>query len=214
MRCFYFCLLALLGSSGLLAQVQLGIRAGIGTIGVNEESFTLQAEGSDPLLLTLEDTDYSVHAGLVVRVFLGAHWMLQPEAILNSNRANYQLEDLANPSQLLEERYQYVDVPFLITYKTSGRGTYFRLLAGPVGNFFLDSNRALTTKDGFDDTFDTFSLGWTGGVGIDFWKLMLDFRYEGTLDRFGDHIQFAGQAVPFSQRPARLAVSLGYKFGA
>ncbi len=214
MRYFLLCLILLGGTVAASGQIQLGLRAGIGTIFLEDESLSLSGEGADPLLLTLQEADYSVHAGVVLRVFLGDHWMLQPEAILNSSRADYQLEDLTQVSNLIfEERYQYLDVPFLITYKTSGRRTYFRLMAGPIANFFLDSNEALTEAAGFEEEFDSFTLGWTGGVGLDFWKLMLDLRYEGTLERFGDHLRFGGQQIEFSQRPARLSLSLGYKFG-
>lgn len=190
------------------AQVKLGLRVGLSTSQLMAEDFNVFQDGAERFKLALQDAQYSVHGGLVIQARLGP-WVVQPEVLFNSSRADYQLEDLQSPDEFAtDEKYNYLDIPLMVGYRLGP----LRLQAGPVGHVFLSSTSGLTDIDGFEEDFKQLTLGWQGGLGLDVGKLIFDVRYEGNFNKFGDHITFAGNSYTFSQRPSRFLFSVGYLF--
>lgn len=193
----------------LSAQIRLGLRLGLSTSQLEAEDFNVFENGAERFTLALEDAQYSLHGGIVIQVKLG-DWLLQPELLFNSNRADFRVDDLQSPDDFVtEEKYQYLDIPVLLGYRLGP----LRLHAGPVGHIFLSSTSNLTDITGFEEDFESMTLGWQGGLGLDIWKLAVDLRYEGNFNKFGDHINFAGNSYAFSQRPSRFLLSIAYMFG-
>ena len=198
-----------LGLSLATAQITIGLRAGVSTSSLNNETVSIGQDGIDDVALALEDARYGLHAGLLLRLPLGRRWLLQPEAIFNSNRADYTLEDFEqNQTFAFEESYQYIDIPVLVTYRLGP----LRLLGGPVGNIFLNSTNDLEDFDALEEEFDNLTIGWAAGVGLDLGALLLDVRREGNFNQFGDHFRVGGRAFEFDQNPARWSFSIGYRF--
>lgn len=203
------CLL-LVSTQQISAQLSIGFRGGVSTTSLNDQVLSiLDQNGIDNLRLGVKNARYGVHAGLIMQAKLGK-FLLQPEVLLNSNKIDYQLRDLSSTfDTLFSEKYQYLDIPLLfgINYKP------FRFMAGPVGHIFLQSATDLKNFDGYQQDFASLSLGWQAGLGIDLWKIMIDLRYEGNFNRYGDHFNFFGKTYIFSQQANRLLFSLGYRFG-
>lgn len=208
MKKLLFLLLCLTAGWQLDAQFSIGFRAGLSTRPLEAESLDFSS-GAEEFRLALQEASYGLHGGLIVRLPLGNRWLLQPEAIFNSNRADYRLNDFARADTFVfKERYQSLDIPLMLTYKFGP----LRLLGGPVGNLFINSSNDLESFDKFKENFDSFTMGWQAGFGLDIFSLSLDARYEGNFSKFGDHFEIAGQQLAFNQRPARWAFSVGYRF--
>lgn len=191
------------------SQLRIGIRAGASTENLDPENFNVIQNGVEQLNVALKDAKYGVHAGLVIQARI-KNFLIQPEILLNSNSVDFEVEDLQNPGTVIkEEKYQYLDIPVLLGYKLGP----LRLHAGPVGHVYLNSTTELTDFEGYEQDFKTMTLGWQGGFGLDIWKLMIDLRYEGNLNKFGDHIRFGNTSYQFDQTPARFLFSLGFMFG-
>lgn len=172
------CLLLLVMSS-LGAQVRIGLRAGLSTSDLNDETVTvLDENGLESLRLGIRDARYGVHGGLVIQAQI-SKLVIQPEILLNSNRIDYALEDATDSTavNLFQEKYQYLDIPLLVGFKFKP----FRFQAGPVGHIFLSSVSELDDFEGYQQDFESLTLGWQGSLGIDLWKFMIDLRYEGNF---------------------------------
>ena len=87
-----------------------------------------------------------------------------------------------------------------------------RLGAGPVAHVHLNSNSELFDFDGFDQKFKELTWGYQAGIGLDLWKLVLDFRYEGNFNKYGDHLVFFGNTYAFDDNPGQLVASVGFAF--
>lgn len=191
------------------AQVRLGLRLGLSTSQLESEDFDILQNGTERFRLALQDARYGIHGGLVIQAEFG-NVLLQPEVLFNSNSAEFALEDFQNPGAVVrEEKYQYLDVPVMLGYRLG----FLRLHAGPVGHIFLSSTSEITDVEGFREDFESLTLGWQGGLGLDIGPIALDFRYEGNFNKFGDHISFAGQEYAFSQNPERFIAAVSYMFG-
>lgn len=194
------------------AQIQFGVKGGISTTDISVEELEVLRPGSgDRIRLALEDARYGVHAGVMLRLPLGETFLLQPEVVFNSNTVEYEVDDLSPGgvgSVVLEEKFQYVDIPLLLGAKFGP----FRLMAGPEGRVFVDSASDLFRFDDYDQTFENLEISFLGGVGLDLWNITLDVRYEGNFDNFGDHLTFGDQQFAFSNAESRWIFSLGVFF--
>ena len=190
----------------LQAQVKLGVRLGVATTSLNEEDLSSLNE----LDVALKDASYGVNGGLVLQINLG-NFMIQPEVLFNSSQVDYNVSDVGNGivDSLFKEKFQNLDIPILLGYKLGG---FLRLHAGPVGHVLINNTSELTDLQGFKEKFNNFTWGWQAGFGIDIGKLMIDMRYEGNFNKYGDHFEFFGTEYEFDQSPARFLVSLGYLF--
>lgn len=192
------------------AQVKIGIRAGVNTSSLSQENIDILDNGGlDRLKVALENAQYGLHGGLLIQVKSG-NFLLQPEILFNSNQIDYKVSDLQGgglTNEILREKYQYLDIPIFIGYKLGG---FLRLNAGPVGHVFINSSSELTNISGYAQKFKEFTWGWQGGFGLDIGKLMIDLRYEGNFNKYGDHFEFFGTRYEFDQSPARFLISIGY----
>lgn len=207
-----FVLLVMCGVMSVQAfsQVRVGIKGGLASTDVPPGSLVILDQGDvEDFTLSVQDAKYGFHLGFFVQAQLG-NFFIQPEVLFNSNSVDYSFEDLQgiDPVQIRDENYQYLDIPIMMGVKLGP----LRLGAGPVGHLFLDSTSDLFDFEGYDQAFDDLTLGWQAGVGLDLWKLHLDFRYEGNFTDFGNHLVFYGERYTFNEAPSRLIASVGISF--
>ncbi|MEL6141854.1 MAG: outer membrane beta-barrel protein [Bacteroidota bacterium] len=206
---FPLLLLLVLSFSGLSAQFQFGIKAGLATSSLEGEQLRLTGEGLEDIMLALEEADYGIQAGIFMRLFLGDKLFLQPEFTFNTMEANFRLDD---PDQdeafIFSERYNNIDVPLLIGYKLGP----LNLQAGPVGHFFFENTSDIITQEGWDQAFETFNIGYALGGALDIGPLTIDVRYDGNFSKFGQTFTFAGNEVAIDQTPKRWIATVGYRF--
>lgn len=204
---FLLVALCLLTVTTTFSQLRFGLKVGGSTTDINAKEFEVR-DGIDEIGVALKDAKYGIHGGLVIRGQIG-NFLIQPEVLFNSNSVDYEVTNLSNfTTQIKEEKFQYLDIPVLLGFKFGP----LRLMAGPEGHIFINNSSELTDFDSYDDKFKTMTLSWLGGVGLDIWSLMLDVRYEGNFEKFGDHIRFGGQEFDFDNRPSRWTFSVGFLF--
>jgi hypothetical protein len=197
-----------IGVAPIWSQVKFGLKVGASTTSLDAESFNVR-NGVDSIGVALADANYGIHGGLIIRAQLGKRFLIQPEILFNSSSAEYRVTELGNlTEQIKEEKFQYLDIPILLGAKFGP----LRLMAGPQGHIFINNSSELTDFDSYGEKFDNLTLSWLGGIGLDLWSLNLDVRYEGGLQRFGDHIRFGNQQFDFADRPSRWTFSLGFLF--
>jgi hypothetical protein len=47
---------------------------------------------------------------------------------------------------------------------------------------------------------------------LDIWKILIDIRYEGNFEDFGEHMYIGDKQINFSQSPNRWVMTVGYAF--
>lgn len=206
---------ALLGvfALGLMAQdnFKFGVRAGVSTTNIEANELIIRNDqDQESLGLAIEEANYGYHFGLFAQ-FKGEKFFLQPEVLFNSNSVDFKVTDLTlmeSVPQILNEQYQYLDIPVMLGFKVGP----LRLQGGPVGHVFIDNKSELLQIDNYSEQFEDLTFGWQAGLGLDFWKFVLDLKYEGNFNNFGDHIIIQGNEYEFDRTPSRLVASLGIAF--
>lgn len=189
------------------AQVKFGIKGGVSTHKFDPAASIIEGEN---LNLALENADYGYHAGIFTQIRAGKRFFIQPEVVFNSNKVDYNLKDASNPTgELLTESYQYLDIPVMMGLKLG----FLRLQAGPVGHLFINSSSDLVDRvQNYEQTFDDFTYGYQAGFGLDFGRLIFDFKWENNLNKLGDHITVGGTDFDFDQNNKRFVASVGFAF--
>ena len=200
----FLCNFLLLPSFGK-AQVKIGTRIGISTYNLNPETIEAQS-----LSIAIRQANYGFHFGFFLRGHFSKRFYLQPEILFNSNSVDYEANDLTLGliKSVFGENYQYLDLPILFGYKLGP----FHIEGGPVGHAYLASKTELELLNIYENRLNNFHLGYQAGIGLDIFRLVLDVRFEGSFNKFGDQIYLEGTSTPFSQNANRWVVTIGYAF--
>lgn len=187
------------------AQIRFGLRTGLSSSNLDRE--TISANG---VSVAIKDASYGYHIGLFGRAKLNKNWYLQPEATFNSNSVDFEVTDFSDGfvNTILTEKYQQLDLPLMLGYKLGP----LRVEGGPTGHLHIASKSELEQIGSYDRRFSNFNVGYQAGVGLDIWKLLVDLRYEGNFNQFGDHMSIGGEQIKFSQTPARWLLTVGFSF--
>jgi len=191
-------------------EFKFGLRAGLSTTEINADEITISQQGAQDLGLAIQDANYGIHAGLFAKIPLGM-FFLQPEVLFNSNSVDFRVDEVnANDvQQVFEEKYQNLDIPVIFGVKLGP----LRPQIGLVGHVFLNSSEGL--KEAFTTyrpEFDDFTFGWQGGLGLELGRVLIDLKYEGNFNDFGNHIIIGDTQYNFDESPSRFIATVGFAF--
>ena len=190
------------------AQVKFGLRGGLSSTDLKPESFIIKNQADvDAFTLSTREADYGYHLGIFLQAG-GKKFFIQPELLFNSSSVTYSLESGGAGNifnNVFNETYRNIDLPVMIGFKFG----LLRLQGGPVAHFHINSSSELIDFEGYEEKFESFTYGYQTGIGLDFWKFVLDLKYEGNFSRFGDHFNFFGNQYSFDNRPGRIVASVG-----
>ena len=190
------------------AQVKFGLRGGLSSTDLKPESFIIKNQADvDAFTLSTREADYGYHLGIFLQAG-GKKFFIQPELLFNSSSVTYSLESGGAGNifnNVFNETYRNIDLPVMIGFKFGP----LRLQGGPVAHFHINSSSELIDFEGYEEKFESFTYGYQTGIGLDFWKFVLDLKYEGNFSRFGDHFNFFGNQYSFDNRPGRIVASVG-----
>lgn len=180
---------------------QLGIRGGLNSYNVRYNEITVNN-------ISIESASKNgLHLGFYSRVQLLGFY-IQPELLYT--RMGSSITTTTNgTSSTADLTFQRIDIPVLAGKRFFG---LVRVNAGPVFSNLLKANldeNNLTQN--ITDTYRNNTVGFQFGVGVDFWKLVIDAKYEGSLMRFGSSITTNGQSFTTDARPSQWMLSVGYR---
>jgi hypothetical protein len=192
------------------AQATAGIKFGASTPDVSPSEITIIDKGVNYYHITVAKEGYGFHAGIFLEAQMG-HFFVQPELLFNSSNVEYNLDSLATAGTQhaqIDETYRHLDIPLTMGFKAG----VLRIGVGPVGHIYVSSENGFEGYEGYAPDFDKFSWGWQGGIGLDFWKLHFDVRYESNNAQLGDHLTFFGKDFDFATDNNRFLASVGLSF--
>ncbi len=204
--------LALLLSISSFAQTKWGVKIGMNTSDVQPDDLLITGrESAQEFSLAVKDAKYGLNVGAFAQIKMGKRGFIQPELLFNTTRTDFELTDLKSATpykELVTESYNRLELPIMTGFKFGP----LRIGAGATTTMNFGGRSDITDVDGFESRFKSFALGWQAGIGLDIWKFVLDFKYEGNLERYGDHIHFQGQDFDFNDREKKVLFSIGWAF--
>ena len=201
MKNLFFVSCFLLLGTAANAQFSFGLKGGVNTQVAKPQDIIIGG-GDTTFNFGVEKFKYGTQFGAFVRI--GEKVFVQPELLFNSNKTDYRIRQNSLGEVIKNERYQYLDMPLLVGFKTGP----VRFMGGPVGHIFLNSNSELTNFKGYSARFKQMNWGWQAGLNIGAGRFSFDLRYEGNFNNQGDHVRFFGDQYSFANTPSRLIVGV------
>lgn len=208
MRKVFWILTLALVSSGVMAQVDLGVRAGLNISNFKTSEILIPDQHR---INSSVEGSLGYHAGAYLRASLFGIF-IQPELIFTSISSEFIVEDISDPlnvtEQIANQSIGRVDVPVIIGAKLGN----LRLGVGPVGSIVVADKSDLKDITGYEEKVNSATLGYQLGAGFDVWKISFDFRYESNLTKLGDYIDTGTIQEKFDSRAKQIILSLGFRF--
>ncbi|MGB3850142.1 MAG: porin family protein [Tunicatimonas sp.] len=150
------------------------------------------------------------HAGAFTRLsVLGIY--LQPEVLFTQAGGQIEIRDRVddNFNQVQNLTYNKLDVPVMLGFRI---GEVLRINAGPSFSLILgqDARTEGTTAE-VRNNYESSTVGYQVGGGLDIGRLVLDVRYEGNLSKLGDSVQLGGRRFDTDYRNNQFSVGIGFK---
>src|SRR5690554_1025272 len=192
-RILFVALFAYLATGTVIAQeFSIGPKIGLsqGNVAVNGDGFS---KG---------DSKLGYHLGLFAR--LGGNMIyLQPEVLYTNTGGEFK-QTQGSDEVNFEATFNRLDVPVLVGLKLAD---FFRIQAGPVASFMLNSEVSQDVGNADLPDYNSSTLGYQAGIGLDVGNMILDLKYEGALGKVSESI--AGFST--DQRQNQLILSLGIR---
>ncbi len=194
-------------------KVKFGIRAGISTTDIDpSDLFILNAENTQRYKLNVKDAQYGMNIGMFMHFQQGKNFFIRPELHINSTRTDYEIQDLLRTStpiaETVMESYHNISMPINMGFKMGP----IRIQGGAIGNYHIGGRSDLKAYEGYAQNFNGVDLGWQLGIGLDIWKINLDWKYEGAFNNYGDHMEFFENRVAFDEGEKQMKLAVGWTF--
>ena len=187
-------------------------------VGISSSSLLIDdidVDGQTRFESLFRSSEYAVlgfHAGGFVKysLLLGGLDYLHLQGELYYVRAggnvSYRFDDGSGEQRFIgQETFNRLDLPFLIGYELLS----IRVIAGPVFSQILSSDSELDDRPEISRDFKDFSLGFQLGLGVDFNRFLLDFRYE-RIGNLEEETLIQGQRIDLKSRVTQFTLTLGW----
>lgn len=175
-----------------------------GGVTIEKQNVKFSELSMDWLENTLNDASTGYHVGITARVKIPViPVFVQGELLYNWN--NIKVEDSVSEVST-KIKTHYFSVPVLVGVGIGfGDTARIRANAGPVFNFASKVSEGDLSLDYIADAISKPAVGWTAGVGVDLFGLMIDGRYNGQFKK-------NSAAEGNTGKPASWSVSVGFLF--
>lgn len=190
-------ILFLFFSLGASAQLDFGLRAGVGLAGASIDEF----EGGTNFE-SLESTErpLTYHGGIYAKVSL-AMLFIQPEVLITNINQTLQAKSSNNPDLPINLSFNRLDVPLLVGTKLGP----IRAVVGPVFSMNLSE-----VSDNLGDNLNSGGFGYQAGIGLELGSLQLDLRYESSFSSWASAVIINNTAYNADLRSNQLMLCLAF----
>lgn len=210
MKRYFLVIILLLAVQSVCAQFSLGLRGGLNFTSLPEKTY----EFDNARIEALPDSYTGFHIGLITQAKFSG-FFIQPEVLFVSSGNQFRYE---HPDQerdiFFTQRFTKVDFPVLFGL----RGGPLRLGIGPVASYMLENSSNLTESEYYtgeknlSEKFNSLTYGYQFGVGLDIGNIVLDLKYEGSLNNYSEEMSIGGTSFDFNTRPRQIIFSIGLLF--
>ena len=186
-------LLVLFSWSIQAQDFSIGPKVGISqaNIAVNGDSFSTG------------DAKFGYHLGAFVR--MGGHSIfVQPELLFTNTGGTVVKNSSPGTNETYSASFNRLDIPLMFGFKLA---KVFRLQAGPVASVLMNYKIEDSLDAVVDANYNSATLGYQAGIGLDVGNVILDFKYESSLGKVSKSV--AGFETDTRQN--QLLLSAGFR---
>lgn len=215
MKKFAFLFIAFLFSLGIASAqfATFGIKGGLNYSKLNFDDVRNIAATASTYNLQSDDAFQGYHIGAFTRIKVFSLY-IQPELYFTTAGGNVLVQENPDAGEVVQSvrqiQYNKIDLPVLVGAKIGP----VRINAGPVATVLLsEDNEVEELIPELEALSKSATIGYQVGAGIDLFKfLTLDYRFEGSLSKYGDKFTIGDTNYPFDSRANIHLISLGILF--
>lgn len=188
------------------AQFKLGISGGFSSSKIKPKEELLSVSSAQELYFNTKESKTGYHIGGVMQLSTESIF-IQPELLFTSMGGSIEMKEDGR-TQTLEQQVNRMDIPVVMGIKMGP----LRIGAGPVVSYvfktesLFDEMKNSTAQEKLSEA----NFGYQAGVGVDFWRIGIDLKYEGSLTDLSDGMTFGGTKYDFETRTSQWILSLNY----
>lgn len=188
-------------SLALLAMALTGYSQGFSfgpKIGLSQTKLDLKSDD-----FKSGDSKFGYHVGVFARIGLGGLY-LQPEVLYTQTQGQFSFDEGVGAIKEYEADFNRVDIPVMLGFKMFN---LLRVQAGPIASINVNSELKEAGETVRDVDYKDATIGYQAGLGVDIGNLIIDAKYESSLDKV------TGNVGNFStdQRVNQWILSVGFK---
>lgn len=130
------------------------------------------------------DAKFGYHVGLFARIGLGGLY-LQPEVLYTQTEGQFTFDGADQPIKEYEADFNRVDIPVMVGFKLFN---FFRIQAGPIASIDVNSKLKDAGETVKNVDFKAATLGYQAGIGLDIGNLIIDAKYESSLNKISSNV--------------------------
>lgn len=149
------------------------------------------------------DSKFGYHVGVFARINLGGLY-LQPEVLYTQTQGQFTFNPADQPIKEYDADFNRLDIPVMVGFKMFN---FLRLQAGPVASINVNSEIKNAGETVSDADYEKATIGYQAGLGVDIGNLIVDAKYESSLDKI------TGNVMGFNtdQRVNQWILSVGFR---
>ncbi len=183
-----------------------GIRAGLNFSSIPSRTEII-LPGDEGIIEALPDSYTGFHIGVFGHFSLLGIF-IQPELLYTRTGQEMLAKDATELGDVyFTNTFSHLSLPVIGGIKLGP----LRAGLGPIASVLLNKSQGYSEykESVLDFDYNRVSIGYQAMVGIKLKNLLLDFKYEGSLSRFGDGVSIGETPLAFDTRPRQFIISLG-----
>jgi hypothetical protein len=149
------------------------------------------------------DSKFGYHVGLFARIGLGPLY-LQPEVLYTQTQGQFSFDKGVGAIEEYEADFNRVDIPVMLGFKMFN---FLRIQAGPIASINVNSELKDAANTVQNVEFKDATIGYQAGLGFDIGNLIIDAKYESSLDEISGNVG----NLSTDQRVNQWILSVGFK---
>ncbi|MDF2157575.1 porin family protein [Algoriphagus sp. CAU 1675] len=150
------------------------------------------------------DTQSGYHIGLFARIE-GTGFFVQPEFLFTQTSGTFSYNGpIMDGNSDFEASFNRLDIPVMMGMKFF---KILRLQAGPIASVNINSKLEDVVGEVSDVDYNKATLGYQAGIGLDIGNMIIDAKYEGSLQNVTDRIR----TFETDQRINQWILSVGFR---
>jgi hypothetical protein len=150
------------------------------------------------------DADFGYHVGIFSRIGFGG-FFIQPEVLYTQTHGKFSFDGMGSEDDgEYESSFNRLDIPVMLGFKLF---KFLRLQGGPIASFDVNSELKDASNDIKDVDFEKSTLGYQAGIGFDIGNLIIDAKYESSLNKLTSNVG----SLSTDQRVNQWILSLGFR---
>lgn len=166
-------------------------------VGISQANVAVNGDG-----FSTGDAKFGYHLGAFVR--MGGHSIFVQPELLFTNTGGTVVKSGQGTSETYSASFNRLDIPLMFGFKLA---KVFRLQAGPVASVLMNYKIEDSLDAVVDADYNSATLGYQAGIGLDVGNVILDFKYESSLGKVSKSV--AGFETDTRQN--QLILSAGFR---